>query len=114
MKIIKKENRIYFDTNLSYGNISIHNDYIKLELIRVHEEHTGNGFASKLLEQIIQYVKENFLHKKIVLSSMPISIGGQKNKTFILQQLIDFYKRHKFKESNETTREEPYLMVRYL
>jgi len=45
---------------------------------------------------------------------MPIGFGGDDKSQFNLEQLIQFYKSHKFKESSEKTREEPYLMVRYV
>jgi len=114
MNIIKKENRIFFEDDCSYGNISIDNNQVKIELIRVHEQCRGRGFASKLLEKMIQYIKDHYKHIKIVLSPMPLSRGGINESILDLQQLIKFYKSHKFKESNEKTREEPFLMVRYL
>ena len=114
MNITKKENRIFFDNNISHGNISIYKDYIKIELIRVNEESKGKGFATKLLKNIIQYIQDNFQQKKIILSPMPISTGGQSDTLLNLEQLIKFYKKHKFTESDKKTREEPYLMVRYL
>jgi len=114
MKIQEKENRIYFDNHTAYGNISIHNDYIKLELIRVHAQYRRKGFARELLDKIIQYIKENFIQKKVILSPLPISNGGNKDTILNLPKLITFYKKNNFIESKEKTQDEPYLMVRYL
>ena len=115
MEIIKKDNRIYFkEQNTSYGNISINQNTIKIELIRVIEKFRGKGLASILLEKIMQYIKEHYKHAKVILSPMPIGFGGDDKSQFNLEQLIQFYKSHKFKESSEKTREEPYLMVRYI
>ena len=114
MTITKKENRIFFDNIFSHGNISIHERSIKIELIRVNDEYKGKGYASKLLETIVQYIQDNFQQKKIILSPMPISTGGKSDILLNLEQLIKFYKKYKFTESDEKTREEPYLMVRYL
>jgi len=115
MEIMKKDNRVYFkEKNTSYGNISISENTIKIELIRVIEEFRGKGFASQLLEKIMQYIQEHYKHAKVILSPMPIGFGGDDKSQFNLEQLIQFYKSHKFKESSEKTREEPYLMVRYV
>ena len=114
MKIKEKENRIYFDNQTAYGNISIHNEYIKLELIRVHAQYRRKGFAKELLDKIVQYIKENFIQKKIVLSPLPLGNGDPNETVLNLPKLITFYKKNNFNESQEKTREEPYLMVRYL
>jgi len=114
MKIIEKENRIYFDNHTAYGNISIHDEYIKLELIRVHAQYRRKGFARELLDKIIQYIKTNFIQKKIILSPLPLSGGDTNNTVLNLPKLITFYKKNNFKDSPEKTRDEPYLMVRYL
>lgn len=115
MNINQKENRIYFNENdTSYGNISIKDGLVKIELIRVNEKYRGQGLASKLLEKMIQYIKNHYHHVKIVLSPMPMSFGGANESIFSLEQLIKFYKNHKFKESKNKTREEPFLMERYV
>lgn len=114
MKINQKENRIFFnENNMFYGNISVNNGLVKIELIRVYEKYRGKGFATKLLQKMIQYIKNHYKHVKIILSPMPISSGGDESM-LNLQQLIKFYKKNKFTESSEKTREEPFLMERYL
>jgi GNAT superfamily N-acetyltransferase len=110
MNIIEKENRIFFEDNCSYGNISINNTLIKIEMIRVLPKYRGKGLASKLLKLILVYIQKHFTHAKIVLSPLPISTGAEEKK-LNLEQLISFYKEYKFQESNEKSREEPYLMV---
>ena len=115
MNIIQKENRIYFkESNIAYGNISMNDNSIKIELIRVYEKYRGRGFATKLLEKMLQYIKVHYKHAKIILSPMPIGTGGQNDSKLSLNQLIKFYKHHNFQESKEKTREEPFLMERYI
>ena len=115
MKITRKNNRLYFNRkDIAFGNLTIHNDTIKLELIKVLPEYRGHHLASRLLKEIIDYVKNHCEQTKIILSPLPIASSGMTDKHLTLQQLIDFYKRYDFKESNEKTKEEPYLMVRYL
>jgi len=115
MNITQKENRIYFkEGDISYGNITINDSLVKIELIRVNEKYRGKGLAAKLLKKMIQYIQKHFHHVKIVLSPMPIGFGGPKESKLNLEQLIKFYKSHKFKESNLKTREEPYLMERQI
>jgi len=111
MEIIKKENRIYFnDNDISFGNISIHDTYIKIEMIRIIPEYRGQGLGHKLFIFIINYIRKNFNCKKIILSPLPIKTGGDEN-ILNLEQLVIFYKKFGFKMSEETTKEEPYLMV---
>jgi len=114
MKIEEKKNRIFFDDDLSHGNITIYETLIKIEMIRVTPEHRGKGLASRLLNNIIEYIKKNFTHSKVILSPMPILTGGKEEQRLNLEQLIKFYEKHKFKKSKEKTREEPYLMDLYL
>ena len=93
MKIIKKENRIYFEyKDISYANISINNDFIKIELIKTNTPYRSKGFASKMLVYIIDYINKHYKSKtKIILSPLPLD-----HNCFNIEQLISFYSRYKF------------------
>ena len=115
MNITRERNRLYFNKrDFAFGNITLHKNTIKLEMIKVLPTYRGHHLASSLLVEIIEYIKNHCVQTKIILSPLPIVTCGMNGKHLTLEQLMDFYKRHKFVESNEKTREEPYLMVRYL
>jgi len=111
MKITKKDNRIYFDyKDISYANINIKDTFVKIELIKTQPKHRGQKFASKILNYIINYIKINFKDiSKVILSPLPLDTNGLK-----LNELISFYTKYNFIKSNNCSRSEPYLMVRYI
>jgi len=114
MNIIKKENRVYFnDKDIAFGNISIHETFIKIEMIRIIPQFRGKGLSRKFFTSILQYIQQNLTCKKILLSPMPINNGGEEQR-LEFEELVNFYKKFNFKISEEKSQEEPYLMVKYL
>ena len=114
MNITRQDNRVYFnDNNISFGNISIHESFIKIEMIRIIPQFRGKGLSRNFFTTILQYIKQNLTCKKILLSPLPINNGGEELR-LEFEELINFYKKFDFKISEEKSQEEPYLMVKYL
>lgn len=110
MKIEKIENRIYFNyKERSFGNITILDNCATIELIKVSPGFRGAKLASKILLQIISYIR-GYLKSisKIVLTPLPLDTGG-----LSLEQLVGFYEKYGFQKSY-MDRYNKNLMVRYI
>ncbi|MDB2405561.1 hypothetical protein N9W00_01360 [Arcobacteraceae bacterium] len=70
MNIEKVDNKVFFNfKSISFANITIEQEHINIELIKVIPEHRGKNYASQILVTILEYIKMNFSYtKKIQLS----------------------------------------------
>lgn len=109
--IIKEEkNRVYFNyDDKSFANISIKEDTVRLELIKTLPQFRKFHIATKLMLQILQYIKEQKLYKIIYLNPLPLDRLG-----LDLEQLIVFYSKFGFKSSPLKDQHCPYLMEKHL
>lgn len=110
MKTKKINNRIYFNYDeKSFANVSINNAFAKIELIKTLPKFRNKKLASKLLSEIINYLKKEEDFKYLYANPLPLNHEGLN-----LKQLINFYKKHGFIEADNKTKYEPYLMVKEL
>lgn len=111
MKVLIDKNRIYFNENdKAFANISIKKKVLTLELIKVPNKFRKKHLASKLMKDVLLFIKNNLSDKrKLILNPLPLDSTGLK-----LDALICFYKNFGFKNSKSHTLSDPYKMIKVL
>lgn len=110
MKFLKKQDKILFNNNdISFGNLSINNDVLTLEIIKTLPAFRNQKYGTKTLKGILKYVSLELKYKKIYLNPLPLDSDGLK-----LENLIVFYRKFGFKKSNKADISSPYLMEKKL
>ncbi|NVJ53504.1 MAG: hypothetical protein HWD90_07395 [Campylobacteraceae bacterium] len=110
MKILKKKDKILFNNNdISFGNLSINNDVLTLEIIKTLPAFRNQKYATKTLKGILEYISKEIKYKKIYLNPLPLDSNGLK-----LEKLITFYKKFGFTNSSNADISYPYLMEKKL
>lgn len=107
-KVSVKNNKIYFENNISLGTITINFDGTsEISLVKVKHEYRGKGYGKQLFHYMMRYLKENHPHiSKIILSPLPVAILEGLN----LEQLIKFYSKFHFKRTINPPSHAPYMM----
>lgn len=110
MKILKKEDKILFNNNdISFGNLSINNDVLTLEIIKTLPAFRNQKYGTKTLKGILEYISKEIKYKKIYLNPLPLDSNGLR-----LEGLIIFYEKFGFKKSSKANISYPYLMEKKL
>ena len=79
---------------------------MEIALIYVEEAYRDQGYGKKLMEYILHYIKAVCPDtNKIILSPLPLDNNGLK-----LKDLIEFYRKFGFKESDIHLKDKPYIM----
>ncbi|RXJ89134.1 hypothetical protein CRV01_10990 [Arcobacter sp. CECT 8983] len=110
MKVLKKKDKILFNNNdISFGNLSINNDTLTLEIIKTQPAFRNQKYGTNTLKGILKYISKELKYKKIYLNPLPLDSDGLK-----LEKLITFYKKFGFIKSNRADISYPYLMEKEL
>lgn len=110
MTIKKENNRIYFNyDNKCFANISIKEDTLELQLIETLPQFRRFQIATKLMINILHYIKEQNYFKVIYLNPLPLDRFGLN-----LNQLIHFYSKFGFSFSELKDIHKPNLMEKRL
>lgn len=110
MKVLKKEDKMFFNNNdISFGNVSIKNDVLFLEIIKTLPAFRNLNYATNTLSGILSFVKRERKYKKIYLNPLPLDTNGLN-----LEKLICFYEKFGFIKSSEANRAYPFLMEKNL
>ncbi len=111
MKVLKKNNKFYFNNNdISFINITIYKDTLFLEIIKTLPTYRNNSYATETLKRVLKYLKKQNKYKKIYLNPLPLDSTRGLN----LEMLINFYKKFGFYKSIKSDSSRPYLMEKDL
>ena len=111
MKIISKNNRIYFnDEDKSFINITTNSktNSAFIDLVKVVPEYRNNKLATNLMNKVLNYIKSKGFNI-VSLNPLPLDQDGLN-----LNQLIKFYKKFDFLQSAKKDISYPYLMSRII
>ncbi|WP_417332050.1 hypothetical protein [Halarcobacter sp.] len=110
MKVLKKKDKMLFNNNdISFGNVSIKNDTLTLEIIKTQPAFRNLKYGTETLKGILKYISKQSKYKKIYLNPLPLDSNGLN-----LEKLISFYKKFGFKKSSKADISYPFLMEKTL
>lgn len=67
MKVLKKEDKMFFNNNdVSFGNVSVKNDVLFLEIIKTLPAFRNLNYATNTLLGILSFVKRDKNIKKFI------------------------------------------------
>lgn len=106
MIVKEKKNEILFTNKYCFGKITLLDDLIEISLMKVELKWRNKGYGTKFMEYILSHIKTNFPSiKKVILSPLPLDRNG-----LVLKDLIAFYKKCGFKNSDDCSKDKPYMM----
>lgn len=106
MVIKKQSNKTFFENKYGYGQITVLEEFIEISIMRVELKYRDQGYGKKLMRYLLNHIQIHYpIGKRIILSPLPLDEEGLK-----LKDLIGFYKKFRFRESDIHPKDKPYMM----